>query len=72
MAYSEVPDEMPHHRAFNQGLHCLLKQNRNTVCFLKIITCDPSIYIIDHPNYCMSPYEKFIGLKRVNDKVKPV
>ena len=27
-ANGEDPDEMPHHAAFHQGLHCLLTQNR--------------------------------------------
>ena len=26
-ANSEDPDEMPHHAAFHQGLHCLLTEN---------------------------------------------
>ena len=26
LAYNEDPDEMPHHAAFHQGLHCLLRQ----------------------------------------------
>ena len=25
LANSEDPDEMPHHAAFHQGLHCLLR-----------------------------------------------
>ena len=28
LSNSEDPDEMPHHAAFHQGLHCLLAQNR--------------------------------------------
>ena len=41
LANSEDPDEMPQNAAFNQGLQCLLRQDRN---ILEIITCDPSIY----------------------------
>ena len=39
---SEDTDEMSHNAAFNQGLHCLLKQKRSSVkkiqYFLKNIT----------------------------------
>ena len=28
LANSEDPDEMPHHAAFHQGLHCLISQNQ--------------------------------------------
>ena len=49
-ANSEVQDEK--HAAFHQGLHCLLGQNRSSekriqYC-LETITCDPSIYTMDH------------------------
>ena len=30
LANSEDPDEMQHNAAFRQGLHCLLRLNRNT------------------------------------------
>ena len=30
LANNEDPAEMPHKRAFHQGLHCLLKQNRSS------------------------------------------
>ena len=51
LANSEDPDEMLHHAAFHQSLHCLLRQKlylieRNTI-YLEIITCDPSIYTRD-------------------------
>ena len=49
---SEDPDEMPHYAAFHQGLHCLLRQNRssqNNTMNSEIISCDPSMYTMDHP-----------------------
>ena len=30
LANSEDPDEMPHHAAFHQGLHCLLSQKQSS------------------------------------------
>ena len=46
---------MPHNVAFHRGLHCLLSQTRSSEkeiqYFLEIITCDPPIYIIDHPYF---------------------
>ena len=55
VANSEEPDEMPHH-----GLHCLLKQNRerNTIYVLEIITCNPSIYTMNHPMLNVSNFIK--------------
>ena len=55
---SEDPDEMPHHVAFHQGLHCLLRQKRssdkkNTI-FSKIITGHPLIKTMDHPKFIVS------------------
>ena len=63
---SADPDEMPHNAAFHQDFHCLLRQKRSSekeihyflffffVFFFKIITCDPLIYTIDHPNCIVS------------------
>ena len=38
----------------NQGRHCLRRQNQSSEkeieYFLEIITCDPSIYTMDHPH----------------------
>ena len=48
---SEDPDEMPQKVAFHQALHCLLRQigsSEKKYSFLEIITCDPSIYSMDH------------------------
>ena len=45
------PDEMTHDVAFHQGLHCMLSQNQSSekhIYFLENITCDPSIYTMDH------------------------
>ena len=64
---------MTHYAAFHQGLHCLLKQKQSSekemqfVCFSKIITCDPSIYTMDHPAFIVSSFiENSIGLKWIN------
>ena len=58
--------------AFHQGLHCLLKQNQSSekeiLYFLEIITCDPSIYIMDYPHLTVSNImENSIDPKRVNE-----
>ena len=49
----EDPDEMSRNAAFHQGLHCLLKQKQSSEkdiqFYLEIITCDPSMYSMDHP-----------------------
>ena len=53
MANSEDPDKMLYKAAFHQVLHCLLKQNQsseNEIYVLEIITCNPSIYTMDHPD----------------------
>ena len=49
---SEDPVEMPHNAAFQLGLHCLLRQNRssrNNKMISEIISCDRSVYTMDHP-----------------------
>ena len=62
LAYSEDPDKMLHH----QGMNCMLRQNpsseKEMQYFLEIITSDPSIYTMDHPDFM----EYSIGPKRVN------
>ena len=68
MANSEDPDL--HIAAFYQGLQCLLRQNQSSEkeiqYYLETITCDPSIYIVDHSDCIESNFiENFIGLKRV-------
>ena len=35
-------------------------------CHMEIITCDPSIYTMDHPDFVVGSFmENYIGLKRV-------
>ena len=68
---SEDTDEMPHSVVFHQSLHCLLRQYRYTKkeiqYVLEIITCDPLIYTMDHPEFLYVDFiENSIGLKRVN------
>ena len=55
---SEDPNEMPHNAAFHQGLHCLLRQIRSSEkeIYLEIITCEPSIYTMDHPDFIISNF----------------
>ena len=70
LANSEDPDEMPHCAAFHHSLHCLLRQNgcskKEKQYFGDIMTCDPSIYTMDHHIYIVCNFmEKSIGLKRV-------
>ena len=67
---SKDPDEKPHNAAFRQGLHCLLRQNRSKEkkynIFLEIITCDPSIFTMSHPDFIVCSFkERSIGLKRI-------
>ena len=61
MVNSEDPDVRPHNAAFHPSLHCLLRPKGSSVkekqFYLKIITCDHSIKIMDHPN----PKGKLIG-----------
>ena len=58
LANSEDPDEMPHDAAFHLGLHCLLRQKRSAEKEIQFlfgnITCDPSIYTMDHPKFMVS------------------
>ena len=53
MANSEDLDEMMHNAAFHRVMHCSLKQKRSTEkeiqYYLEILTCDASIYTMDHP-----------------------
>ena len=68
---SEDQDEMPHNVAFYQGLHYLLRQNwsseKEIQHFLDIISCDPSIYTMDHSDSIVCSFMKnSIGLKRVS------
>ena len=51
-ANNKDPDEIPHNGAFDQGLHCLLRQKRSSEkeiqYFWKIITCESLIYRMDN------------------------
>ena len=66
---------MPHMAAFHQCLYCLLRQFQSSekekhFLFFEIITFDPSIYTMDHPDLTVSNLmENPIGLKRVNQKI---
>ena len=66
IANSEVsPDEMAHKAALNQSLHCLLSKKKEIKYFLEFITCDPSLYTMDHHNLTVCGFlENSIGLKR--------
>ena len=50
LALSDDPDGMLHNEAFHQSLQCLLKKIFREIFFLENITCDPSIYTMDHPD----------------------
>ena len=59
------PDVMPHYMAFHQ-----VRQNQSSEkdiqYILKIRTCDPSVYTMEHPDLNVSNFmEKSIGLHRV-------
>ena len=72
LANSEDPDEMLHNAAFHQGLHCMLSQNQSLKkerqYFFEIITCDSSIYLMDHPicivcNFMENWFVCFVALR---------
>ena len=68
LANSEDPDEMQQNAAFQHCLHCLLRQNQSSEKkkVLAIVTRDPSIHTMDHPNlFVCASMEKSIGLKRI-------
>ena len=58
LANSKDPEEMPHNVAFHWGLHCLLLwhnlKGKKYSFYLEIITCDPSVYTMDHPKFIAS------------------
>ena len=62
MINGEYPDEMPRNAAFHQGTHCLLTNNQSSEkeiqYILEIITWDPSIYTMDHPDLIVSHFMK--------------
>ena len=63
---------MPHDVAFHQGLHCLLRNKRSLEkeiqYFFESITCEPSIYTMDHPDRTMELYGIFHWSKKGKDK----
>ena len=68
LANSEDPDEMPYNMAFHLGLHCLLRVNnlRERDSILEIITCNPQIYIMNHPKLIVSYLvEELIRIQKV-------
>ena len=61
LASSEDPDEMPYNSAFHQGLYGLLRKNPSSekyTFYMEIITCDPSVYTMDHPKFVVSNQKK--------------
>ena len=67
LANSEDPDKMSHFTMFCTV--CLDKinlQRKKYNIFLKIMTCNPSIYTIDHPDLTVSNVMGNYGTKRVD------
>ena len=68
------PDEVLPDAACHQGPYCLLCQNRSSEkeiqYVLDIMTCDPSIYTLNHSDLTASNliYEKFFDTKRVKQQ----
>ena len=70
LANSEDPDEMLHETAFHQRSTLFAKTKRSlrerNLFYLEIITCDPSIYTMDHPKFIVSnQMEESISTQRV-------
>ena len=68
-ANSNDLDKIQQEVEFHQSLHCLFRQKQFSEIdkhFFKIITCDSSIYIRDHPGFIVCSFtENVIGLKRL-------
>ena len=58
---------MPHNVTFHQGLQCFPSQNQysekdliininNKNIFLEIVTCDPTIYTMGHPDFIVCSF----------------
>ena len=63
------PDEKSQKETFHQGLHCLPRQKlsseKEIQYYLEIISCDQSIYTIDHQDETVSSFmTNSIGLQR--------
>ena len=72
MATSEDPGEMSQDAAFHQVLQCLQGQKQSSEkdiqYSLKLITCDPSSYTMDHPKVIVfNRKDKSITEERVNE-----
>ena len=70
MANSGDPDEMPHHAAFHQSHHCLLRLKQHSCTevqlYLEILTCRSLISAMNHPSLIVSKQtEEFISIQRV-------
>ena len=42
---------MLHDAVFHEGLHCLLRQKLSSELEIEFLTCDPSIYTMDHQRF---------------------
>ena len=63
LSNSVDPDEMPQSVAFHQSIHYLLLtdtifKERKIQFYWANITCDPSIYTMDHPEFNLSNQEE--------------
>ena len=59
---------MPHNVTFHQGLHCLLRQGKKLQFCLKMKTCDPLNYTMDHSKFIASiQKEEFISSFKSSD-----
>ena len=70
LCQTEDPDEMLHNAAFHLGLHCLLRlkesSDKKKSIYLEIITCDPSLYTMNHPKFIVTyQVEESIRIQRV-------
>ena len=62
-----------HNVAFQQGLHCSLRQidlqRKKCIIVLEIISSNPSVHKMDHPDFIARSFmENFISLKKVKRK----
>ena len=61
LSNSVDPDEIPNDMAFHWGLLCLLRHKRSSEKYnfhLEIITCDLSLYIMDHLKFNVSNHKE--------------
>ena len=75
LAKNEGPDEMPHNATFHQGLHYLLRLKRSSEkeFQLESITCNSSIYTMNHPMFIVSyRVEEPIRIQRVKEHRKNI